>query len=176
MPWYYTQIYPNGSSTKGTYVGTIAPLNSKRITDYEFGELTDPTLISNMNQAVEHSDPNKDNQAAYGPFDTLAEAQAKAAQFPPETLQQSIDNSRPNIPIVTPALNAASGIVSTGINATGAGINLINALTQASTWIRIAEVVLGLVLIAVGVARLTNAVPLATKTARTAAKIGKVFA
>jgi hypothetical protein len=38
-------------------------------------------------------------------------------------------------------------------------------LTQAHTWERIGEVVLGLILIAVGVAKITNAIPVATKIA-----------
>lgn len=40
-------------------------------------------------------------------------------------------------------------------------------LTEASTWIRVGEVVLGLILIAVGLARITKAVPVATKIAKT---------
>jgi hypothetical protein len=41
-------------------------------------------------------------------------------------------------------------------------------LTEAAVWERIGEVVLGLLLIAVGVAKLTHAVPVATKIAKTA--------
>jgi hypothetical protein len=41
-------------------------------------------------------------------------------------------------------------------------------LTKANTWIRVGEVLLGLILLAVGVARVTNAVPIATKIAKTA--------
>lgn len=48
----------------------------------------------------------------------------------------------------------------------GTTINdLLSALSQANTWLRVGEVVIGLILIAVGVAKLTNAVPLATKIA-----------
>jgi hypothetical protein len=41
-------------------------------------------------------------------------------------------------------------------------------LSQANTWIRLGEVLLGLVLIAIGLARMTNAIPLATKVAKAA--------
>lgn len=44
-------------------------------------------------------------------------------------------------------------------------------LSQASTWIRVGEVFLGLILLAVGVARITNTVPIATKVARTAGAV-----
>lgn len=43
--------------------------------------------------------------------------------------------------------------------------NPLAALFQANLWLRVAEVALGLVLLAVGVAKLTNAVPIATKIA-----------
>lgn len=51
----------------------------------------------------------------------------------------------------------------------------LSRLTQASTWLRVLEVVLGVVVLAVGMARITNAVPVVTKIARTAAK-GAVLA
>lgn len=44
--------------------------------------------------------------------------------------------------------------------------NPLGALFQANIWIRVGEVALGLILIAVGVAKLTNAVPAATKIAK----------
>lgn len=45
----------------------------------------------------------------------------------------------------------------------------LGSLSQASTWLRVAEGVLGVVLIAIGVARMTSAVPIATKIARSVA-------
>lgn len=41
----------------------------------------------------------------------------------------------------------------------------LGALGQANTWIRVAEVLVGLILMAAGFARITNAVPIATKIA-----------
>jgi len=71
----------------------------------------------------------------------------------------------------------AGNLVNEGANAAGAasaltGINAIGdafqRLTQASFWERAGQVVLGLILIAMGVAHITHAVPIATKIARTA--------
>jgi hypothetical protein len=45
----------------------------------------------------------------------------------------------------------------------------LSAIFQANIWIRVAEVVLGLVLVAVGLAKMTNAVPVATKIAKVVA-------
>lgn len=74
---------------------------------------------------------------------------------------------------VTGAANAAAAIPAavsslsplTGLAAIG---DFFQRLTQASLWERVGEVVLGLILIAVGVAHLTHAVPLATKVAKAA--------
>lgn len=49
-----------------------------------------------------------------------------------------------------------------GVSVTG----FLSALTNAATWLRVAEVGLGIILLAVGVAKLTNAVPVATKIAK----------
>jgi hypothetical protein len=55
--------------------------------------------------------------------------------------------------------------IGTGLsNAAGGGV--LGPLFQAHIWIRVGEVALGLILIAVGVAKLTNAVPIATKIAK----------
>lgn len=48
----------------------------------------------------------------------------------------------------------------------GGILGFLGQLGQAHTWIRVGEVVLGLILIAVGVAELTHAVPIATKIAK----------
>lgn len=45
--------------------------------------------------------------------------------------------------------------------------NFFDKLGQAHTWLRVAEVLLGLGLIAIGIAKMTNAVPIATKAAKT---------
>lgn len=58
------------------------------------------------------------------------------------------------------AANAAGKL--TGLNAIG---DFFSRLTQSNTWLRIGEGVLGIILIAVGIARMTHAVPIATKIA-----------
>lgn len=59
-------------------------------------------------------------------------------------------------------VNNAKGLA----NAATSGLNPLGALFQANIWIRVGQVAIGLILIAVGVAKLTNAVPAATKIAR----------
>lgn len=76
-----------------------------------------------------------------GPYATKAEAQAAAKKT-------GTGIPLPHIP------NPLSGV---------------EAIFQANIWIRVAEVVLGLVLVAVGLAKLTNAVPAATKIAKVVA-------
>lgn len=46
--------------------------------------------------------------------------------------------------------------------------DFLSRLTDPKLWIRVAEVVVGLILIAVGIAKLTNTVPIATKVAKLA--------
>ena len=59
---------------------------------------------------------------------------------------------------------ASSGFGSTALSS----LNPLAGLFQANIWIRVAEVALGLILISIGVAHLTKAVPIATKIAKTA--------
>ena len=49
--------------------------------------------------------------------------------------------------------------------------DFFGSLTQGSTWVRVGQVVLGVILIAVGVARITHAVPAATRIAKTAGAV-----
>jgi hypothetical protein len=79
-----------------------------------------------------------------GPFAT--EAQAKKAQAPTAS-------PTPRQALTHEVKNAAADALG------------LNGLFQANLWLRVAEVVVGLVLIAVGVAHITNAVPIATKVA-----------
>lgn len=72
-----------------------------------------------------------------------------------------------NANILNPA--TAASAVATGAASTIPGVaqigSFFSALAQGSTWIRVAEGLLGIILIAVGLARLTHAVPIATKIA-----------
>jgi hypothetical protein len=77
----------------------------------------------------------------YGPYSTQSAAESQASQ------QQ----------VTLP--NAIPGLAQIG--------DFFGTLTQASTWERVGQVVLGAILIAVGIARLTDAVPAATQIAKT---------
>jgi hypothetical protein len=57
----------------------------------------------------------------------------------------------------------------TGVNQIKSVTDFLSRLAEGNTWIRVAEVALGLMLIAVGVAKLTDAIPVATKIAKTLA-------
>lgn len=80
----------------------------------------------------------------------------------------------PPITILNPALGVASavapGLVHGAEQAAAGAISqsVLGPLFQANIWIRVGEVLLGVVLIAAGVARLTHAIPIATKVAQTA--------
>jgi hypothetical protein len=63
---------------------------------------------------------------------------------------------------VAAGVAAESGISLTGLSAIG---DFFSRLTQAHTWERIAEALLGVILIAVGLAHMTKAVPIATAIA-----------
>lgn len=82
-----------------------------------------------------------------GPFKTKADAQHWIDSSP------TGKKTKPTHPLGNPL---------SGLEAVG---NFFNELGQANVWIRVGEVVLGLILITVGIAKMTNAVPIATKVA-----------
>lgn len=66
------------------------------------------------------------------------------------------------------AAGAAGGLAAAGattLSGAQTAETIFSVLQSPNLWIRAGEVVLGLVLLAVGIARLTNAVPIATKVA-----------
>ena len=69
-------------------------------------------------------------------------------------------------------LAAAGGFAQIG-TVTGAqeAGSIFSVLQSGSLWLRLAEGFLGIVLIAIGIAKLTNAVPVATKIAKTAGAV-----
>lgn len=70
-------------------------------------------------------------------------------------------------PSVIGGVGSAAQAAHTGIDAVGA---FFNRLTEGNTWLRIAEGALGIILIAVALAKLTGADNVIAKTATTAAK------
>jgi hypothetical protein len=89
-----------------------------------------------------------------GPYPSYAAAQAaiagiQAAAPAPGTTQQATKQAQATVA----AANPFGG--------------LISALTNGNLWIRVGEALLGVVLLAIGVARLTHAIPAATRIATT---------
>ena len=62
---------------------------------------------------------------------------------------------------LTDEVDSAKGLA----NAAASSLNPLGGLFQKALWLRVAEVVLGVLLLGVGIAKLTNAVPIATKIA-----------
>lgn len=94
---------------------------------------------------------------AWGPYATESAADTEMA-----TLKKT------GVPGVqtTPAKSPLSSLK----NPLDAADQFLGNLANANTWIRVGEVLLGLILIAIGVAELTHAVPIATSIAKTAGK------
>lgn len=97
-----------------------------------------------------------------GPFNTKAEAENAAKGY------SGIINKG--------GVGSGGGTSSLGKIARSLGkiAHFFESLGKAHTWIRVGEVLLGVILIAVGIAKITNAVPLATDIAKTAAKVAVV--
>lgn len=90
-----------------------------------------------------------------GPYATRADAEA-AIKTLPKNLQQTPTGAQQAIQQTVS--NAVPGLQQIG--------TFFASLGQANTWIRVAETLLGLILIAAGLARITHAVPAATRVAR----------
>lgn len=101
---------------------------------------------------------------------TTAQAAAAAnAQFGPGTKTGGKPAQTSNTSDVSVAGQAAANAAGVpGLTQIG---TFFGDLAEGSTWIRVGEVLLGLVLIAIGVARLTHAVPPATTIARAAGAV-----
>jgi hypothetical protein len=109
-------------------------------------------------------------EGAHG-YATLAQAQAHVNASPTALQQATLQGLKAES--MLPIGAGTSGDLSTPTS-TGGVTGLIakasafmDDLTSGAFWLRLAEVVIGLLLIAVGVAELTHAVPIATKVAKT---------
>jgi hypothetical protein len=105
-------------------------------------------------------------QALYGPYASEAAAKAAVASGAAQPQQ----TGSPNV-IGTGGNKTSLPNPLTGLAAIG---DFFGRLTQGNTWIRIGEGLLGLVLIAVGIARITHAIPVATSIAKTVGAAGVV--
>jgi hypothetical protein len=94
--------------------------------------------------------------------DTGVQAAAAAKQEFPTGKTPSYSPVTPAKVVAGAAQEAGAPNPLTGLAAVG---DFFQRLTQAHTWERIAEVVLGIILIGVGLAHMTHAVPIATAIA-----------
>ncbi len=92
-------------------------------------------------------------------FPTKAQAQAAA-----DAVNKQTGGSSSNA-ISTPPAPTTPGDVAAGVSGALGIKDPLAPLFQNNIWLRVGQVALGLILIAVGVAKLTNTVPIATKIA-----------
>jgi hypothetical protein len=151
----YFVIYPasEGIGASGTNTNPKTPDNT-RIASAQRGSAADKAWTGNGSY--------QGWQVFMGPFSSAAAARAA---HPPSGLQAVLDTT-----VAGALAGALTGLFpgsSAGANyqAASAAANAAGGVDWQSLFLRIGEVLLGLVLIAVGVAKLTNAVPVATKIA-----------
>ncbi|MGH3223573.1 MAG: hypothetical protein ACRDPY_33635 [Streptosporangiaceae bacterium] len=101
-------------------------------------------------------------------FDTQAHAQDAKAYFGSQALIEGVSVGMVSGTLAGAGLGTPANPPSNPLSGVAAIGDFFSKLGQPNTWIRVGEVALGLILLAVGVARITGAVPLATKIAKTA--------
>lgn len=102
----------------------------------------------------------------------LAKARSEGLTAQAATIQQFVathkfDKVKKVWSPIQDAVDAAKGAVDAAVN----GLNPLSGLFQANIWLRVAEVGIGILLLAVGIAKLTNALPAATKIAGAVGKL-----
>jgi len=89
--------------------------------------------------------------------------------FPPTDAGQAAANAYVGSPDPKGKATTPGNPITGAIGKAVPGVSgFFGALTQASTWERVGQVLLGLILIAIGLARMTSALPAATKIAKMA--------
>lgn len=123
------------------------------------GELSQENGVENFVSSINFlNDPTGWHKLNIPGSDSEVQAAADAKkEFP--------TGATPTTSVVQGAAQAAVG--STSILGLGQIGDFFGRLDEANLWIRVGEVVLGLILAAVGLARLTHAVPAATQVAKT---------
>jgi hypothetical protein len=142
----YWVVYPVGENTGGV-LNPVTPAGTKILATTAGS--TEDTTISNGGSVDGYT-------RFMGPFSSQS---AAASANPPSGLSAIIDITGGAVGAAT---NATIGNPLAGIAAVG---DFFQRLTQGSTWLRIGEVFLGLLFLAVGISKLTNTVPAATKVA-----------
>jgi hypothetical protein len=119
----------------------------------------DPGQIANLSvqfHVVQHA--GKPNASAMGPYPTRAAAQAAAdAQNASQAGLGAAGKA-----VVQKVSNAVPGLSQIG--------TFFSDLGQASTWIRVGEVILGIILLGVGIAHITKADNVISKAVKTGSK------
>ncbi len=124
-----------------------------------------PTIYTVMEGTNAEAENYPGGGGVSGPYSSQAAADKVANGMP-----QNSNQPNPFIPgtSVTPGGQVTGGGPLAGLASVA---NFFGQLGQANTWIRVGEVLLGLVLLAVGVARITHTIPAATKIAKTAGAV-----
>lgn len=118
------------------------------------------------------------NNAQLGPYATEAAAKTAAEG---ELGTSALTGWKGTVATLGAAVGAAAGAVASGnpeapsTSGAAAGIQAgaaVGSWFSSFSWVQAGQVLLGLLLITVGVARLTHAVPIATSVAKTAGAVG----
>ena len=136
-------VVPVGSNT-GTAQSPIVPPGTK-IVEADTGTPAYNAWLGNGSYGGQ--------QVFTGPFPTQAAAQNAKPAGGLQSIKSEI-GAGSQVAATTPGLNATGGAIPAGI---GAAADVLGSFNIGSWFLRIGEILLGLVLIGVGVARLTGA-------------------
>lgn len=151
MSTHWFVVYPTGEST-GTNTAPITPPGIKIIS---------VTAGSNDENTLEQGGSIGGYSRFMGPFNSQKDAENA---HPPAGGAAIIDIIGAG---VTEGIGVSSGLANplTGLSAIG---DFFQRLTQANTWVRVAEVVLGFLLLVTGLAKLSGASSLVGKAVKLA--------
>jgi hypothetical protein len=119
----------------------------------QFGSAAASKYASLYGQLQKQFPPTTTESTAYQIFNPFFAALAAGA---------GVDSAAQAVSSATAGVGKIAATTSLNLPFSG----VLSGLFQANIWLRVGEVVLGLVLIAVGIARLTTSVPAATKIAK----------
>jgi hypothetical protein len=148
---YWVVYYVQGQNqVSSRYVVTPAP--GSGASPQGFIVLSAPTAQAARQQAQSRLGPGEIVSSVDGPYRGTAAAQAAGSGKVQASQRAMQAGHLPGIP------NPLSGLAAIG--------DFFTRLTEPATWLRAGEVILGLLLIAVGVAKMTDAVPVASRVAK----------
>jgi hypothetical protein len=127
----------------------------------QFGAAAASKYASLYSQYQAQVPPTATESTAYEIFNPYFSALAAGAGV--DAAAQTVTSAVANVAKTTATTTAGLG-------------GIFSGFFQANIWIRVTEAVLGLVLIAIGLSRITKAVPIATSIAKKAGAVGAVAA